>query len=614
MTIVLILAVLSFDQAQVDQALVRLREAGEMQQPASVAQAGRVSGSLPRVRTPERLPDDLVIGDVPGETLFVTGYFYRVGNIVVVGDGVVRLVGADFNLDGDITMWQAGRFEAESSDIRFVQHYIYDHIIALYDSSALDYRDCNTRFEGYPFNLGAMSGSTVSMVRVRNRDFTTAVVSDSAQVSMDNVKLTGEWLFDRSGQARFEHVDSLLTWYFFPDSAQVDFTFPSGDSVDGFVLDSTVPGVSGVRFHVEIDSSTNVMWAAIPLAGSDVVLDSSELRVVGIMLAGADSFTVTGLVNGLEYDDYTLPVRDRRFRVRNTMVHTWNAYAIDSCPVRLERSIFGEFCVYGKNHAEVWNAFCDGSGGHLETAGESFMLVAFSSASCDVITKGRGVSVMGWCSMPLGNLWATSASVLVLVNCQFVDDPIPSDTAVVMVTAISGPGTAAADDSVGIMGSAWLETGPYNPLEFGRYRLWYRENGDSTWLAIGGDYLEPVRRDTLGYWDTHGLGEGVYDLRLVMYSSTNDSIEAVKGIRLTPAAVGETPERVEPALGVRRLGRSKFRFTGLGSGERLGIFDPSGRRVASLIGPDPVWKAPAAGVYCVCYASGALVCRLAALR
>ncbi len=602
MWFLLLVGLAGFNQERVDPALGDLRAGGEV---PVVSTGTHQIGFSPcglsqalREQTFHLYPDDLVIGDVPGETLLVTGRYDRVGNIVIINDGVLKLVNADFNLDGNVGIYQGGRMEVDSSNLRFVQHYIYHHIIAMGDSAHLEIRDSHTEFEGYPFNISAIGRTEVNMQRVVHQDFITAVVMEDARVEMDHVRLTGEWLFGHQAQGKFSHVDTLLTWYFFPESSEVEFRFPDGDSVEGFVLDSTISGVNGVGFHVEIDSSTNVMWAAIPLAGSDVTIDSSELRATGIIFEGSDSFDLSGLVNEMFYPDYTLPLEDRRYRLVNTTLHTWNLYAQDSSTVQLSGSIFGEFCAFGRNDVEIRGSFCDGTGGHIESAGESFMLVVFSSVMADVITKDRGVCIMAYCAMPWGNLWATGASMLMLVNCQFPEDPIPSDTAIVFVVAITGPSNAGIEDSVSIVGSAWMGTGPHNPAEFDYYRLSYRPRGDSAWVPIGGQVHEQVKRDTLGYWDTRGLDPGEYQVRVVLMPacSEDDDIEAVKDVRLVPLGVAHESVTRVPGFEVRRLGPREFRFSGQSEVE---VLDITGRSIARVRKLQAVWQAPSSGVFFV---------------
>lgn len=539
---------------------------------------------------------DIIVGDVPGETLAVTGYFYNNGNIYVVNDGVVILQGADFNLDGDIALMQHGRFLADSSRLNFLQAHIYHRGITVADSSYCRIQRSQTAFSGYPFSIYVGHHGQIELVNVTNQDWITAVVGNQGRARLDRVGVTGEWLFTDQCDARFNRVDQFLSWYFFPDSSVVNMKFPAGDSVDGFVFDSTLGPIHGIGYHVAIDSSTNCMWAGIPLPGSHVEIDSSRLRVTGVMFEGGDSFAVAGLVNGLEYEDYLLPLADRHYRLTNTSVQTWNLYPADSVGLTLSSSIFGELCAYGSSRVTIMNAYCDGSDGHLEAANNSFLIVGYSSVFADIITKNHGLCIVALCAMPWGNIWATGASILALVNTQFPEDPVPSDTAIVFVAAVTGPSSAAVDDTVPILGSAWIDRGPFQTVDFGFYRMSYRAAGSSTWIPFGDSNTVEVRRDILEQWPTAGLAPGLYEVRLVLKDDLGDSIECAKGITLRLTGIEETADRPQNGFRVIPQSGRVFRIENASpAGTR--IYNPAGRLVYRSARRSFQWTAGQAGVY-----------------
>jgi hypothetical protein len=395
-------------------------------------------------------------------------------------------------------------------------------------------------------------------------------------------------------------VNYFLSWFFFPSLSVVQLTFPEGDTVLNFYVDSTLSNVHGIGYHVELDSCTNCMWAAIPLRGSDATIDSSTLRVTGIMFDGSDTFTVSGLVNGLHYDDYTLPVNDRIYHLINSSVQTWNLYPDDTVNVSLSSSIFGELCAYGNSNVTIMNAYCDGSGGHLEASNNAFLLTGFSSIFADIITKNRGMCVVGYCAMPSGNIWVTSASIMILVNTQFPDDPLVSDTAIVFVAAVSGPANAATDDTVAVQGSAWIDRGPYQPVDFGFYRMSYRPVGNSAWIPFGDSNTVEVRRSTLEYWSTVGLAPGNYEVRLVLKDNVGDSVECSKVITLRVTGIEEETDQkdLEKAF-VRRITTRSFLLTNPAPGTNISVFNLAGQRVFSTLERRACWTAKAGGIYFV---------------
>jgi len=544
---------------------------------------------------------DLLIGDTPAETLSVTGYFYHEGNIVIINDGVLKVKNADFNLDGNIYIVNQGEATFDSSDVNIIQHYIYHRILLVTDSAYCSITNSETSFNGYQLSVSIAGNGEINMRNVTNQDWITASVQHTATASLRDISgPTGEWLFTGNCYAEFKHVDYLLTWYFFSDGSVVDFDFPEDDTLYGFYLDSTLANVSGVGYHVEIDSSTDCMWATIPLRGSDVIIRNSDLRATGLMFEGTDTFAVSGLINGLDYSDWVLPVSDRTYRLINTTVTTWNLYPDDTTNITLSGSIFGELCGFTDSYTTIQNAFCDGTGGHIEAAGNAFVNVFSSSIFADVISKNRGICLLANCAMPYGRIWATGASIMVIVNTSFPEDPIPSDTAIVFVASITAPSSGYTENSIGIVGSAWIDKGPYQPLDFDHYKLYFRKLGDSLLTPFGDTLYQEVRRDTLDYWNTAGFTEGNYELKLVLKGDAGDSVEAWKQISLSlPSGNNkETNQNVNiPDISIKQVGGRLFHIETSPDITEFDIYNISGRLIKKITTNKTDWLAPASGVY-----------------
>lgn len=556
--------------------------------------------------------NDIIVGDTPAETLYISGYFYNEGNIFVINDGVLRLDGADFNLDGNIFLLNKGKMLMDSSLLRFLQDYIYQYGITVVDSAELTLNNSTMSYNGYPSGFFVGEFARVVINSMNNYDWTTAMVNGKANVMLNNVGITGEWLFADDCFARFNKVDNCLTWYFFPESSVVDIKFPDGAYVNGFYIDSMLGNVQGIGYHVEIDSSTNCMWAAIPLKGSNVTIDSSLLRVTGLLLGGSDSLVISGLVNGLYYEDYTLPITDRNYHLTNTTVQTWNLYPFDTISLDLSSSIFGELCAYGNSYVYIHNAFCDGSGGHLESNDNAFLMTIQSGIFADIISKGRSVCIIGYCAQPYGNIWVTGSSIMLLLNSIFNLDPIPSDTSLVFVASITGPPTGEINDTVAIIGSAWIDRGPYLPIDFGYYQIFYQRWGDTVWIPVSDTCTVEVRRDTLCYWYTTGLEPGNYVLRLVLKDDVGDSVDCLKSIVLYETGISERSARYYSELKIIPNPFTNFIKVEHISREKISelvcsIYDVSGRAIVENVRGNPLiirTETFASGVYFICIKEG----------
>jgi hypothetical protein len=604
MWLIMIISSLAFDQARIDEAMGFFRDNYDQQ----IFQAQKAIGDdiIPAgpghlLKYTPKLRADLVIGDTPAETLSVTGYFYNEGNIIIINDGVLEVTNADFNLDGDIIIANRGKAAFDSSDVNIVQHYIYHHILFIGDSAYCSITNSETSFSGYGFSVSIAFDGEINMQNVTNQDWITAGVQHTASATLKDVDgYTGEWLFLDNCYGEFKHVDYLLTWYFFSGGSVVDFDFPEDDTLYGFYLDSTLANVSGIGYHVEIDSSTDCMWGTIPLRGSDVIVRDSDLRVTGLMFQGTDTFDVSGLVNGLDYSDWVLPVSDRTYRLINTSIQTWNLYPDDATNINLSSSIFGELCGFTDSYTTIQNAFCDGTGGHIEAAHRSIVAVYSSSIFSDVITKNRGVCLLANCAMPYGRIWATGASIMVIVNTSFPEDPIPSDTSIVFVASITAPSSGHTEDSIGIIGSAWVDKGPYQPLDFDHYRLSFRKVGDLAFTPFGNTLYQEIRRDTLDYWNTAGLTEGTYEIKLVLKDNAGDSVEAWKQISLSlPSGIEEEVDgKVNiPDISIKQVSSRLFYIEISPDISEINIYNVSGRLIKNITNNKTYWLVPASGIY-----------------
>jgi hypothetical protein len=541
--------------------------------PTSTLPIGGVSGVLER---PSFGRDSLVIGDTPGETLFVTGTTSILMDIYLINDGVMLVRNADCSIKGNIIATNSAILDCDSSQLHFLQDYIYHFTLFFCDSSKFLLTHSATTFNRFPISLTAIDHAFIFWKYVDNGDWTTAVVFHDAVDSLVNVNKAGEWLVENRSYSVFKNTDTLLVWYFFGDSSVVDFTFPDVDTLNGFVFDSSLSSVSGIGYHVEIDSCAEVMWGMIPLRGSDITISDSKIRTTGLMFS-ADSESLAGIVNGITYSDYILPLLDRTYHLINTYVNTWSFYPSDSSYLEATNSIFGE-CV-GMGNSEYWimNAFCDGSGGHIETTDNSFGVIFLSSMMCDVITKYQSALVIGYSSVLLGNIWATGSSVIAFINASIPNLPVVNDESIVFIDAITGPATANTYEVVPVVGSGTVLVGPQQPGDFDHYTLSYRMLGDSAWIGFDSTHHTPVYNGILGYWNTNGLSTGYYELRCALFDTYGNNLEALKQVNLLPGGIEEGCEK--PVKGeydifvVRRSISVRSGSSPIG----LSLFDVSGR-------------------------------------
>jgi hypothetical protein len=176
------------------------------------------------------------------------------------------------------------------------------------------------------------------------------------------------------------------------------------------------------------------------------------------------------------------------------------------------------------------------------------LITVLSSISADIISKGHSICIIGYCAMPWGNIWCTGSSIMMLVNSSFSIEPVPSDTSLVFVLSITGPNNGNTNDTIPIMGSAWIDRGPYQPLDFGYYQVFYRAEDDTNWLPASDTCIDEVRYDTLCYWNTDGLNPGNYIIRLVLKDNAGDSVDCLKLITLYETGIFSSDGNVFSSL------------------------------------------------------------------
>ncbi|MEO0145710.1 MAG: T9SS type A sorting domain-containing protein [candidate division WOR-3 bacterium] len=482
-----------------------------------------INGAMPKPNGPP-----YIIGDTPYETLRVTGTWEWNGDVFIVGNGVLLVQGGTLILHGNIYAMGQGKFLIYDGTARYPQSFTYQWATLLSEDALMEARRSVLDYNNLPYNLLAMDNARVIWDTLTTRGWTTAGCWGRATAGLRKVNVAGEWLFTDSAIATFKDIDTMLAWFFYGQGATIDFTFPSWDNIDVFEMRDGIPGVSGIRYQVRIDTTRFCMWGTILMPGCDVTFRDSPVRTVGIMGLGADSQNLSGLVNGMTYSDFTLGMTDRSFRLLNTSVMTWSLYPAEQFILTFDHCIVGEVLSMGQALAWGQSYFLDGTGGHFEANGNSFNIAVASSMTCEIYTRENGIGLLALVGIPTayGGIWARNTSRLILAECQFPGRPVAYDSSLIWVMGIDEPFYAPTESYVPIIGVASIIKGPLAPKGgFDHYDMYWAPAEDTTtWYPLDNPHEEPVWRDTLAIWDTHGLGFGTYLVKLVLWDDTPDSL------------------------------------------------------------------------------------------
>jgi len=483
----------------------------------------------------EAAPDTVFVGDVPNDTLVISGNWTNNGPVFVFNDGVLIFQNANATIVGNMYVFQGGKIFADSSTLFFPQQYFYQRSLIVADTAFAQFDNCSFNYGGYSHNLVAAGNAVLVMNNANNNDWTTAGAYGNASITINGTNLGGEYILSDHANFNFSNVNTLLLWHYFPDTAVINYSFPPGDSVYSYTCNNGTPGISGIGYNVQADSCYNVWWGMMPVNGSDVTVSNSVIRTIGAWFQFGDSVNVSGLVNNSSYTNFVAPLPDRNLHLINSNVQTWSLYIFDSSVVNISGCILGEVGSMGRSWVTTSGFFCDGSGGYFWATDTSITIASGSSTTTTVRSERNGFMIFGYGSISNGTADAINNSMLIVVQSSVPQDPTPYDGSVAWFANMSQPNTGFVDASVTIVGSAWIDQGPLGSwMDFGMYKMYYSQGAGPYSVINAGSAIE-VRNAALATWNTSGLLPGSYTLHLVLFNDLGDSVEANKSITLLPS-------------------------------------------------------------------------------
>ena len=318
--------------------------------------------------------DTLIVGYTPNDTLRITGNWTHIGPIIVLNSGVLIFKHANATIVGDIYVAGHGKAFSDSSSIYLPQQYLYQRSIVVVQNGYLNFSNTVFNYGGFSHSFVVRDSANAFLTNITNNDYTTTGLNGHANLTINGNNLTGEFIIDDYVNLHLRHATNALLWHQFPDTAVINHSFPNGTTVNSYVFNKTTPGVSGIEYNVQVDTSYNIQWSLMPVNGSNVTISNSTVRAVGLWFMGADSCTVSGLVNNSNYSNFTAPLTDRNLQFINSSVQTWSLYPMQSSVVNLSGSIVGEIGTEGTSKLTGTGYVVDGSGGYCWSSDFSFLI------------------------------------------------------------------------------------------------------------------------------------------------------------------------------------------------------------------------------------------------
>ncbi|MGA3012791.1 MAG: T9SS type A sorting domain-containing protein [Bacteroidales bacterium] len=486
--------------------------------------------------------DTLVIGISPNDSLIVNGIFFHNGPVFVLGNGVLRFKHANATIVGDLYVWgDHAQVTADSSYLYFPQEYFYQRSLIIAGNGKVIYNNITLDHSGLSHNIVLTDSASITENNVTNIGFTTCGLNKAAVININGINQAGEFVIQDQSKLNFHNAKTILLWFHVPEAGTFNYSFPNGDTVQAFSLDNTTAGISGIDYSVQVDSSTDVMWALMPATGSNVSISNSKIRSIGLWFLGHDSIPVSGLVDNSNYIDYTANLSDRYLHLSNSSVLTWSLYPMDTVNLYVTGCIVGEIGSESNCRVTTSDAFVDGSGGYWWATDQTLMIGENCMAVNAIRSSQSAFFIFAYSTLNQGEASAMGNSIMMIVQSQLPGPPMLYDGSCIWYSWLGNPASAFIDTIVPISGSAWIDKTPTSHLmDFGWYRLYWQKSGDTAWYPVGSKIYSEKKDEILTNWDTHGISPGLYYLKLVLSDNTPDSnkTEALNGINLLPKTFG----------------------------------------------------------------------------
>ncbi len=490
--------------------------------------------------------DTLIVTD----TVLITGTYSHNGPILILNGGFMHFSHVTATILGDIYVFGSNsKLYADSSYLYIPQQYFYQRSLLAIEGGVIHYSNSTIDHSGLSHNVFIGNNSVLELTNVQNNGFTTNGTASNAQFIINGTNQAGEYVITDSAQLSFRDANTVLLWHQFPDSAVVNFTFPKGDTLNSYNFNKTLVGVKGVEYSISVDTCTNVMWGLMPSTGSNVTINNSAIRSIGLWFTGSDTVAVNGLVDNSTYTTFTASLSDRHLQLNNCSVQTWSIYPMQKTHVNLSGCIVGEIGTEQTSSFTGTNFTCDGSGGYMWCTDTSMVVAINCSAVNAVRSEGTGILLFGYSSLMGGYPSAITNSVIMVIQSSVQQEPVPLDKSCAWYALIDQPFNTYVDTVTAITGSAWIvKTATSTWMDFKSYRLYFQMNGATTWNDIVTDSLNAKHATTLGIWNTHGLTAGQYNIKLTLRDSWGNTADAIKSVNVEPAILEGLNEQSLPFL------------------------------------------------------------------
>ena len=477
----------------------------------------------------------LYIGPEP-DTFFVTSDYLQIGDIITLGQGVLLVDDATLTLYGHLNQFGNSKVILKNDAFLYVpQQYNAQYLHQLQDNASFESTgsmvDAKCVYQIRQYDNCRYVARQTNFPRWNFRK-----IWNESELILEDVNMVGDLTINDSCQITFIRCNTILPWFGVAANDTVNYNFPPWDTVNQYVFDGNLNGVEGISYSISFDSCTGVMWGLESWQNSYIKVDSSFISIAFRIF---EDVTITNIEDYKFYLDLTFPFSDRFCQVYKSYLHMWFPYAYDTSVVYIDNCRYAESKTYNESEMYVTNTISDGFPSCTSPVDNGFLSFldgicrTFSSSWFNATLLLNNTRFEPRPDYEVRYNIAHDESYFLAVNCTFIDSlkPYAINAALVMFTAIDSLSGNIVGTTVDVLGSAWIDAGPQNPVTFDCYNLYWSPAGDSVWTLLE-ESTNQVNSDVLAIWNTTGLNIGEYDLRLMIKDSYGDSLTAYKTITL----------------------------------------------------------------------------------
>ncbi|MBN1151053.1 hypothetical protein JXA84_07540 [candidate division WOR-3 bacterium] len=473
------------------------------------------------------------------DTLVITQDTAIEDDIVIFQNGLLQVSGCTLRVEGDITLLDEGSLKFDGAVFVCDCSYIYEYSIFSYGMSVFEAESSTFISNSRPFSFALLDSSSAFFDNVEmDRSFITFSLTGKSTIEAFQSDKLGEFVLftEDSASLRLSHSDTVLVWLGFPQNSSGILRGPHSPSlfVDHFTFpDSTC---SGIYYTVSIDSAWGLMLATMACDSTDVTVENVELRASGSLFIHGETDSISGIVNGTHYTDFTAPFPGRIYRLINTYVESWNFYFWGKHDITFESSIFGELLGGDSSKIVLSEVICDGSGGHIGNDDSTLMFCSMSSIYTDALLEGRSLTIFYNTNVFFGRLIMREVSLGLCYNSILQNPPVVEDSGAVFISAFYPPNPCNIDDTVSITGSSYCLRTAISPYQYIGYKTEFAPCSDtSVFTSITPFSSASIVNGEISVFNTSGLSQGYYLLRFWYFFSSfgyHDSVPFTEQIEL----------------------------------------------------------------------------------